>query len=331
MSGTAGGTERITERIERLSTLEGAVRSPAPPLPRSAKIELTSRCNYACGFCAAQLRGNSRHDLPWALYTRLARELRAAGVEQLGLFYIGESLLYERLADAVRYAKRECGYPYVFLTTNGVLATGERVRELMLAGLDSLKFALNFADAGQLAHGAGTASANFEDLLQNVLDACRIRDEVHAQTGRRCAVSASSLLYDRLQPQRAGKALARVTPHLDQHYWLPLYGRTQAWVSGSSPDPANPPAVSRKPLPCWPLFTEAHITAEGRLSACGLDNSARFHMGDLRVSSLRDAWHAPHFQALRAAHLRHDVSATACALCVAYSRPPTADRPEHRR
>lgn len=320
MNGAAGSADRITERIERLKQLDGAVRSPAPPLPRSAKIELTSRCNYACRFCASHLRSNARQDMPWLLYRRLARKLRSAGVEQLGLFYIGESLLYRRLGAAVRYAKHDCGYPYVFLTTNGALATAERVRELMLAGLDSLKFALNFADSGQLARGAGAASGDFDGLIRNVLDACRIRDEVQGQTGRRCAVSASSLLYDALQPQRMEKTLEQLKPHLDQHYWLPLYGRSQNWVSGvGAADASEPLAATGKEVPCWPLFTEAHITADGRLAACGLDHSSRFHMGDLRTSSLRDAWHAPPFQALRAAHLGGDVSATACAQCVAYS------------
>ena len=291
MNEAARSADRITERIERLSRLDGDVRSATPPLPRSAKIELTSRCNYACRFCASHLRGNAKHDMPWSLYTRLARELRAAGVEQLGLFYIGESLLYERLAEAVRYAKHECGYPYVFLTTNGTLATAERVRELMLAGLDSLKFALNFADAAQLARGAGVTGSIFGELVQNVLDACRMRDEVHAQTGKRCTVSASSLLYDALQPQRMEATLEKVKSRLDQHYWLPYYGRSQTWADGGAATrQPEPLAVSRKELPCWPLYTEAHVTADGRLSACGLDHSPRFHAGDLKVTSLREAW-----------------------------------------
>ena len=65
--------------------------------------------------------------MDWALFTRVAGELREAGVEQLGLFYIGESFLCDWLPEAVRYAKRACGYPYVFLTTNGVAASRERI------------------------------------------------------------------------------------------------------------------------------------------------------------------------------------------------------------
>jgi len=42
-------------------------------------------------------------------------------------------------------------------------------------------------------------------------------------------------------------------------------------------------------------------------------------MGDLTKQSFLDAWNSDQFQALRAAHIRRDVSATACERCVAYS------------
>ncbi len=309
MNGAAG--DRITDRVARLRALEGERRSATPPPPRSAKIELTSRCNYRCAFCASHLRGNARGDMPWALYTRIARELRAAGVEQLGLFYIGESFLHPRLEDALRYAKEDCGYPYVFLTTNGSLATGERVEALMRAGLDSVKFAVNFADDSQLARCAGFAPGSVKDVARNILDACDRRDQVHAETGRRCRVSASSLNYDQDQPKRMAAVLEALAPRLDEHYWLPVYGRPKVSCGGM--------AGSRKELPCWPLYTEAHITAEGKLSACPLDHSARFHVADLARCSFAEAWNAPPMQALRAAHLSGDVSATVCAECVGYA------------
>ncbi|HWI14584.1 MAG TPA: radical SAM/SPASM domain-containing protein [Burkholderiales bacterium] len=320
MSSTAGHP-RITERIERLRTLDGALRSPVPPPPRSAKLELTSRCNYACRFCASHLRHGPQNDMPWPLYTRLARELREAGVDQLGLFYIGESLLYPRIEDAVRFAKRECGYPYVFLTTNGSLATAERVLGLMRAGLDSLKFAFNFADATQFARGAGMPPGTLEAVIRNVIDACDARDAIQAETGKRCLVSASSLSYDDRQPHRITQALEAVLPRLDQHYWLPMYGRASTWAE-CIPDSTMlaTDATVRKDVPCWPLFTEAHVTAGGMLSACGLDHTPRFHTADLNACSFLDAWHGAAFASLRKAHLTGDVSGTACAQCVGYAQ-----------
>jgi MoaA/NifB/PqqE/SkfB family radical SAM enzyme len=119
----------ITDRIGHLAALAPEYRSPVPPVPKSVKIELSGRCDFQCFFCASHTRPRERSDMPWELYTRRARELRELGVEQLGMFYLGESFLCDWLSDAIRYAKRECGFPYVFLTTNGRLATAARLRE----------------------------------------------------------------------------------------------------------------------------------------------------------------------------------------------------------
>jgi hypothetical protein len=313
----------ITSRIERVAELASNYRTPAPPLPRSVKIELTAHCDFQCYFCAVHARARERSDMPWARYTRLVRELRDLGVEQLGVFYLGESFVCTWLADAIHFAKRECGFPYVFLTTNGRLATAARVRECMLAGLDSLKFAVNCCGPAQFHAVAGVEPEEFHVIVRNIQDARRVRDEIERESGHRCGLYASSLLYDEMQRNRMEPALLEIHPFVDEHYWLPLYGHSaRIAIAAVEPRAAGEPdraQVLRKPLPCWPLFKEGHITWDGRLSACGLDHALRFHMGVLEEIPFRDAWHSPAFRALREAHLRGDVRGTACEKCIGYA------------
>jgi iron-sulfur cluster protein len=251
--------------------------------------------------------------MDWTLFTRLAGELREAGVEQLGLFYIGESFLCDWLPEAVRYAKRACGYPYVFLTTNGVAASRERIEACMSAGLDSLKFALNWADGRQFERVTGVCGVEHETVLENIKAARSARDHVQHQTGHRCSLYSSSLSYDDAQPERMRELLLRIEGYVDQHYWLPLVGH---WGL-PGPRLAGRP-VPVKPLPCWGLFTEAHVTWDGRLSACSLDASQRFHVADLNTTSFLEAWESPAFQQLRSAHLAGNVKETVCHHCLAY-------------
>ena len=77
------------------------------------------------------------------------KEMREAGVEEIGLFYLGESFMVPWLPEAISYAKK-IGFPYVFLTTNGSLASENKVKECMASGLDSLKFSYNYSDGDQL-------------------------------------------------------------------------------------------------------------------------------------------------------------------------------------
>jgi radical SAM protein with 4Fe4S-binding SPASM domain len=75
----------------------------------------------------------------------------------------------------------------------------------------------------------------------------------------------------------------------------------------------------REPLPCWAVFTEAHVTVDGLLAACcfGSGLTGDLIMSDLKQHSFMQAWNSPAYQSLRRAHLSRDVSATACAECAA--------------
>jgi len=117
----------------------------------------------------------------------------------------------------------------------------------------------------------------------------------------------------------------KVTPYVDQHYWLPLYSMgafatLREEELGYRPTAGNQGRLGqlREPLPCWSAFTEGHVTAEGKLSACCFDATANWTMGDLTKQSFMEAWNSPGFVKLREAHLRRDVSGTVCEKCIAY-------------
>src|SRR5512140_2078786 len=176
MPGNNAAMKTITERIDAVTGIPDAYRAEKLPAPRSVKLELTSECNYRCGFCAHRLRMKQRDEMDPALYHRLVDEMVAAGVEELGLFFIGESFICKWLPDAIAYAKKS-GMRYVFLTTNGSLATPERVRACMEAGLDSLKFSMNDADTEQFVQIANVKASLWETSLHNLRAARGVRDD----------------------------------------------------------------------------------------------------------------------------------------------------------
>jgi MoaA/NifB/PqqE/SkfB family radical SAM enzyme len=315
---TAPTVGRITERIDAITEIRSEYQSATPPVPRSVKIELTARCDFNCFFCATAKKLRHRADMDQDFYRRIVREMRDEGVDELGVFYLGESFLCPWLAEAIRYAKQDCGYPYVFLTTNGRLATAERVQACMEAGLDSLKFSFNNADPEQFQTVTRVPGKEFHTVVENIKQARRVRDE----GGFHCGLYASSIRYDGEQLVRMEEAAAEILPYVDEHYWLPLYGQAglTAGAAGTRPVAGNPGRLEamRRPIPCWSVFTEGHITYDGRLSACCFDHDGRFNMGDLKQLSFRAAWHSATFQQLRQAHLDENVCGTVCERCIAY-------------
>ena len=312
---------KITERIDAITEIKPVYATATPPAPKSVKIELTARCDFKCFFCASHQRMREKSDMDIDTFTALAAEMRREGVEELGLFYLGESFILKNLAEYVKIAK-DIGYPYVFLTTNGLKSTPERLEDVFKAGLDSLKFSINWADESQFAEVTGMPAKVFYRVLENVKTAIAMREKV----GSTCGIYASSILYDGEQQEKMQQLVdEHVAPFVDEHYYLPLYnqGALTTDVSiehGFVPTAGNQGRVGalRKPLPCWSAFTEGHVTFDGKLSACCFDHSSAWEMGDLTTTPFMEAWNSEAFQALRAKHLEENVRGTPCENCVAY-------------
>jgi MoaA/NifB/PqqE/SkfB family radical SAM enzyme len=316
--------ETITTRIDNVTRIPAERLRAAPPAPRSVKIEISPRCNYRCGFCALRTREvQPKWDMDFALFQRVTREMREAGVEEIGVFYLGESFMNPRLlVDCIRHLKQTLGVPYVFLTSNASMSFPEAVEECMRAGLDSLKWSVNAADQAQFEDIMGVSGKLFGRALANIAAAW----EVRRKGGFPTRLYASSIRYDGEQMQRMEALLDQhVRPYVDEHYWLPLYSMGAFAAQrekelGYRPTAGNQGRLGalRAPLPCWSAFTEGHVTAEGKLSACCFDATAHWTMGDLTRQSFTEAWNSPAFVALREAHLKKDVRGTVCEQCIAY-------------
>lgn len=314
----------ITERIDAITLIPEDRLRPDAPIPRSVKIELTGRCNYRCSFCALRMRDKQPiGDMDFGLFQKITMEMRDAGVEEIGLFYLGESFVAPDLLERAIGWCKWIGIPYVFLTTNGSLAFGERVERCMALGLDSLKFSINACDDFQFKEVMGVKTALYRQALANLKTARRIRDE----HGYHCRIYASSIQFDGDQAERMEALLdEHVRPFVDEHYYLPLYSMGSVATQreeelGFKPIAGNQGRIGalRDPLPCWAVFTEGHVTHEGLLSACCFDADGRFVMADLRQMTFSEAWNSEAFQRLREAHLKKNVEGTVCESCIAYS------------
>lgn len=303
---------KISEHIDSVVRCGKEYLVEAPPAPVSVKIELSRTCNFKCEFCNHSRLTPSTGFMSLIAYRNLLEDLFVQGVKEIAPFFYGESFLNPSLASAISYAAI-LGFERIFLTTNGTVATPEKVRECMAAGLHSLKFSLNYADAEQFHEKTGAKPELFEQLKNNIISARKIRDSYHYN----CGLFASYILYDDKQTEQMQPLLEELRPYLDEIYSLPMYGapsriKQQVFIGGNQGRAENPVP----PLPCWTLFKEAHINFDGTVCACGFNLGEQFIMGDLKKNSFMEIWHGEKFRALRRAHLALDVKNTVCDKCI---------------
>lgn len=282
--------------------------------PDSILIELTNACNHACLFCSHRKMTRKVTSLDFDFACRILKEAYDLGVRQVGLFMGGESLLYKQLENIVKFCK-ETGFNYVYITTNGALADTDRMKKLVEAGLDSVKFSFNAAskEGYQLIHGRD----DFDSVLKNIKDFYNYRQI----SKKKCNIFISSVTTryndssekiekllgdycDSLAIYQAGNADGLV-PEVDEL----LRNENETY------DIQN-----QRTTPCFLPFNCFHITAEGYLTACCLDLFNNLAYADLNSTTLKEAWNNSVIRELRRKHLSNEIEGTLCENCVNHTK-----------
>ena len=270
----------ITKRIKLHTKVKHLTSTP--PFPKTAKIEITSRCNLNCEWCASRTSGIKKGDMDEQFFYSLVERLKEQGVKEIGLFLLGEPFIISKLPAYIRHCKK-IGIEYVFITTNGTLCTPDNLKDCFEAGLDSLKFSIY--DESNL------------DIIKWTKEYDGKKPKIYAGT-----VGKNEELE------------SLFSPYVDEFYCLPLYNCAGAFDSGVSnigllDDPADP-------MPCWVLFNSMRVTWDGHLTMCCFDNDGSFKGANLNEVSLMEAWNDKSFVELRQAHLDGDASGSLCAKCL---------------
>jgi len=303
--------KNIPEKIDAHTHIPSEKLILKPPFPDAIKIEITSRCNYNCNFCAVKTSKRPKGDINKEFLYRILHEAKNIGVKEIGMFLLGESMLVKELAEYIQYAKQEAGIDYVFLTTNGYLCSIDRLKPLVEAGLDSLKFSINAPTDEQykIMHGID----GFRKVVANIRHFYEWRQKNNITSIRTCVSSICGATEH--HDQQLFREM--ISKYVDDFYYLPMYnqaGHVTGQVFG------NPGRLDNMvdAVPCWALFNAAKITWDGWLTACCFDHDERFEIADLNKTSLLEAWHHPKFIELRKAHLENNVKKSLCAKCLGY-------------
>lgn len=215
------------------------------------------------------------------------------------------------IVESFHYAKNEANIEYVFLTTNGFLATPERIVSLVNSGLDSLKFSINAAtkEKYQEMHGVNA----FDKVIENVKWAGNFK-----KTKNKSIKISVSSIYVEKNIQELLSMKESLMPYLDDFYFLPLYNQSgHVGEKNYSKFVGNPGRYDNlvPPIPCWELFNAAKISWNGWMTACCFDHDRKFEIANLNETSLMQAWSHQKFVELRKKHLSNDNNVLKKSLC----------------
>lgn len=276
-----------------------------PPFPRNMMVELTNICNHQCIFCAHKKMQRKKGFASKEVMLNIIEQAYALGTREIGFYLAGETLLSKDLEFFVEHCKK-LGFEYIYLTTNGVYAEQERIRNLCGMGLSSIKFSVDAATRAtyQKIHGRD----DFEIVKKNLFDALDLKRE-----GLDIGVFVSFCIVKSNQGEidLFKKEIGEYADDMEIGLAMEQGGDTPELIEN-----LVDPTKRLSQLPCERIFNRLHVTYEGYLNACCIDVENMLAYADLTKESLKDAWHNDVITVLRREHLSGKLSHNRCYNCV---------------
>lgn len=281
-----------------------------PPFPtKNLLIEVTNCCNNKCIFCYNQYMQRQKAFIDENICVKALSEAYDLGCREVGFYVTGEPLLNNNLEKYIAEAKK-IGYDYIYITTNGILATLDRVVGLYEAGLNSIKFSINAYDKEFYKKINGTD--NYYKVVKNLNDVYTWKKQNNIDFNVFTSFITTRYTDDvskieKMFLKTCDKII--IQPAINQGGLLP---ETIDTISDGS--------TNKFLLPCSYPFESVIVTVEGYVTACCMDFENLLAYGNLNTDSLEEIWKNQTIQKLRKQHLDNDLCGTICDNCINNSK-----------
>lgn len=285
------------------------------PFPLHLDIDPTNRCNLGCSMCPRTFYiQEGRQDwnpqgrlgeMDFSLYEKLIEEGAAQGLKSVKLNFLGEPLLYSRLADMVRLAASR-GL-WVMINTNATLLTEKVSANLLEAGLTDIFF--SFDSPYQKEYEAVRVGADYHRTLANIKTFMAVKDAL----GKNAVQTRASMVLPENMDEVTVEEIKADYIKLFRDLKVAEIGFGLPSVMGLDYEKEYglfPGFV------CPDLFRRLFVFWDGPAGPCCGDWERRLIMGDAKTESLADIWQGQAYQRLRQAHASgHYEVIEACRAC----------------
>lgn len=305
----------MTLSQKQTDRFNGISYSMTPPFPRELFLEVNNSCNHHCFFCSNSKMQRSKEFIDDELAKKIIVDAFKCGASDITFYATGEPLIFPKLAEYIRYAK-DIGYSYVFLTTNGALSTDAKIKSIIDAGLDSVKFSINAGSKESYLKVHG------KDDFDKAIESVKRWHDYKKQVNSKMKIFVSFIPthetsdeYDLLMNQIG----CYLDEKVDERQCSNQGGNMIENNKVASINPSNILGTLKKnqyTTLCPDPFNRAVVSSEGYLTACVVDYQNALTIADLRDTDICTAWNSDVFQTLRKKHLDGDLSSIICDNCL---------------
>lgn len=301
----------LQERVDLKKADRKELYCLEPPFPKTNFLmELSNACNQECIFCAHQKMNRKIGKMDRSFAFDILQQAYELGTREVGFYATGEPFLISDLDEYIKEAKR-IGYTYVYLTTNGSLASPERIRSVIDAGLDSIKFSINAPERElyNFIHGKD----DFDVVMENL----KYLNQYRKESGKSYKIYITGILT-KFTEDIKGNYFRVFDGLADQIVFKLVYnqGGYMQEIDELLRCKCDDEQIRRCNLP----FDAVSITYEGYLSIENADYENMLVVADLNKVSLKDGWYGDKMKDMRRRFIENDLKGTLCDGCINHDK-----------
>lgn len=254
--------------------------------PTAVAFELTNRCNAKCAMCPRDLVKRNRENMNFDDFCRGVDSAVDAGVKAFQLSFFGESLLYNKLEEAITYIKSKDPTAVCVLNTNGSLLTEEKSKAMLEAGINSIRISIEGNSAEE--YNSIRRGMDYNRLEKNVKTLRNLIDEGKYS----CSITIQGLNIE-------GHPIDRDNYIAKWSQWADAVGvRNDHDTNGKMHEP-----LWHRLAPCPAILGQVIVLVDGRTTICAYDWAGEKAHNDITQNSISRIWHSRYLWMYRVIHL----------------------------
>ncbi len=284
-------------------------------VPLRVQIELTTRCNLRCEFCARAtvIEQDKRQvgDVDWSMLETIAARLAEYGDNYIWVSFggMGEPTLYPRVIDAIKLVKQSIPDSTLKLVSNITTLDEEFGDAIINSGLDVLTLSLNTADRESFEK---LKNLDYSKIERNVMNFLHRKRDRKPDTFLRINAFDSNLQYIR-DAQRFWRK------HLNKNDRVNL-GNFSNWTGLIDRSKFVKDSISTPRTVCK-FLTKQHsisINFDGTIFPCCIacveNRNSALYLGNVADHTINDLYTSDKMLSIVAAHENGDYPAP-CDTC----------------
>jgi wyosine [tRNA(Phe)-imidazoG37] synthetase (radical SAM superfamily) len=233
--------------------------------------------------------------------------LRYIEVDEIGLSAKGEVLINKELVSILKTTKQRYGISYIYISSNGALATRDKMIELIDAGLDSTKFSINAISKEE--YKKVHQSDDFDLVVQNLKELIKLKRTKYT-THKIFLSSVIAMDEDELK-QRFEKILGKEDFALIDDIFVFTLDYTPKFEEIKSDKKIT--------KGCKIPFREIYVNSDCTLGLCCKDYFDEINFGSLLENDFLKLYNSKKYENIRQMHIKKEFPNNhLCKNCLLY-------------